>query len=105
MNRYCFLLILLLGLIASDADRKESQFFEPVQPPRPIQVMAHRGASGQAPENTRPALERAIEDGFEWAEIDLQLTRDGQHVLDNVLEDALAARKRRPASSGMPQGR
>jgi glycerophosphoryl diester phosphodiesterase len=43
--------------------------------------MAHRGASGQAPENTRPALRRAIEDGFEWAEVDLQRTKDGQYVL------------------------
>lgn len=88
MNRYCLLLLLLLGLVASGADRKEFQFFEPIQPPRPIQVMAHRGASGQATENTRPALQRAIEDGFEWAEIDLQLTRDGKHILyhDSKLE-------------------
>lgn len=51
-------------------------------------MIARRGASGQAPENTRLALQRAIEDGFEWAEIDLQLTRDGKHVLfhDNKLD-------------------
>jgi len=81
MKRFYLPLILLLGIVASGAGGREFQFFEPVQPPRPIQVMAHRGASGQAPENTRPALQRAIEDGFEWAEIDLQLTRDGKHVL------------------------
>src|SRR5690242_1008626 len=81
MKRYCFPLILLFCIVTPGAARKEFQFFEPIQPPRPIQVMAHRGASGQAPENTRPALQRAIEDGFEWAEIDLQLTRDGKHVL------------------------
>jgi glycerophosphoryl diester phosphodiesterase len=79
MNRLCILLVFLLGGFGAE-DRK-APFFEPIQPPRPIQVMAHRGASGQAPENTRPALQRAIEDGFEWAEIDLQLTRDGRHVL------------------------
>jgi len=84
MNKQCFLLILCLSLwlgsFAAVDDRKFS-FFEPIQPPRPIQVMAHRGASGQAPENTRRALQRAIEDGFEWAEIDLQLTQDGRHIL------------------------
>jgi len=43
--------------------------------------MVHRGAAGQAPENTRPALQRCIEDFFEWAEVDVRLTSDGQHVL------------------------
>jgi glycerophosphoryl diester phosphodiesterase len=43
--------------------------------------MAHRGAMMQAPENTAPALERCVEDGFEWMEIDLQLTKDGQHII------------------------
>src|SRR5512137_27360 len=57
------------------------QFFEPVQPPRPFQVMVHRGEAGQSPENTRPALQRCIEDGLEWAEVDVRLTQDGQHVL------------------------
>jgi glycerophosphoryl diester phosphodiesterase len=43
--------------------------------------MAHRGEAGQAPENTRPALARCIEDGLEWAEVDVRLTKDGHHVL------------------------
>ncbi len=43
--------------------------------------MAHRGASRQAPENTRAALTHCIEDGLEWAEVDLRLTKDGQHIL------------------------
>lgn len=61
----------------------EFSFFEPVQPPRPFQVMVHRGQSHQAPENTRPALQRCIEDGLEWAEVDVRLTRDGQHILSH----------------------
>ena len=40
-------------------------FFEPIQPPRLFQVMVHRGQATQAPENSRPALVRCIEDGFE----------------------------------------
>ncbi len=43
--------------------------------------MVHRGEARQAPGNTRPALQRCIDDGLEWAEIDLRLTQDGQHVL------------------------
>ena len=60
---------------------REFPFFEPIQPPRSLQVMAHRGEARQAPENTRPALVRCIEDGLEWAEVDVRLTRDGHHVL------------------------
>ena len=58
-------------------------FFEPVQPPRLFQVMVHRGQSHQSPENTRPTLQRCIEDGLEWTEVDVRLTRDGQHILSH----------------------
>jgi glycerophosphoryl diester phosphodiesterase len=60
---------------------RDFPFFEPLQPPRATQVMAHRGESGQAPENTGPALVRCVEDGLEWAEVDVRLTKDGHHVL------------------------
>ncbi|MGD9644757.1 MAG: glycerophosphodiester phosphodiesterase [Pirellulales bacterium] len=43
--------------------------------------MLHRGAMRQAPENTAPAIQHAIDDGLEWVEVDVRLTRDGQHVL------------------------
>jgi len=43
--------------------------------------IAHRGASGYAPENTRAAFERAIAMGADMIETDLQLTRDGALVL------------------------
>ena len=43
--------------------------------------MAHRGASGLAPENTISALELAIQYGAEYAEIDVHLTRDEVVVL------------------------
>ncbi|MFO0906986.1 MAG: glycerophosphodiester phosphodiesterase family protein [Isosphaeraceae bacterium] len=64
-------------------------FFEPVAPPRRVQVVAHRGAASVAPENTAQALEAAIADGFEWAEVDVRLTSDGRHVLfhDATLDD------------------
>lgn len=53
-------------------------FFEPIQPPRPFQVIAHRGEARQAPENTRPALLRCVEDGLEWVEVDVRFAKDGR---------------------------
>ncbi|MDB6059087.1 MAG: glpQ [Verrucomicrobiales bacterium] len=40
-------------------------------------VVAHRGASAYAPENTLPAYELAIKQGADYVEQDLQITRDG----------------------------
>ena len=40
--------------------------------------VAHRGASGLCPENTRLAFERAIALGVDLIELDVHLTRDGQ---------------------------
>jgi glycerophosphoryl diester phosphodiesterase len=43
-------------------------------------IIAHRGASGHAPENTFAAFERAVQLGSGFIETDLQLTRDAQFV-------------------------
>ncbi len=45
------------------------------------EIMAHRGASGRAPENTLAAIQAAIEDGADWVEIDVQETADGAVVV------------------------
>lgn len=42
-----------------------------------VQVTAHRGASGKAPENTLAAVEQAIADRTDWVEIDVQESKDG----------------------------
>ncbi|WP_307125947.1 glycerophosphodiester phosphodiesterase [Streptomyces sp. B1I3] len=47
---------------------------------RPIQVIAHRGASDDAPEHTLAAYRKAIEDGADALECDVRLTADGQLV-------------------------
>jgi len=44
-------------------------------------VIAHRGASGDCPENTLASLQHAADLGCRWVEFDCQLTRDGQIVL------------------------
>ncbi|RKX34023.1 MAG: hypothetical protein DRP71_08470 [Verrucomicrobia bacterium] len=47
------------------------------------QITAHRGSSHAAPENTLSALRQAIEDGADYAEIDVQTTADGAVVLQH----------------------
>ncbi len=51
-------------------------------------ILAHRGASGYAPENTLPAFELALEQGADGFELDVQLTRDDAVVVihDETLE-------------------
>lgn len=49
-------------------------------PPHPIAVVAHRGASEDAPEHTLAAYRRAIEDGADALECDVRLTADGHLV-------------------------
>lgn len=45
------------------------------------EIMAHRGASGSAPENTIAAIEAAIDSGAQWVEIDVQESADGEVVV------------------------
>jgi len=47
--------------------------------PRPL-VIAHRGASGERPEHTRSAYRLAVEQGADFIEPDLVITRDGHLV-------------------------
>lgn len=52
------------------------------------EVIAHRGASGYAPENTLAAVEAADRLDTTWVEVDVQRTADGELVLvhDTTLE-------------------
>src|SRR5262249_28320691 len=47
----------------------------------PVRVTAHRGDARAAPENTLSAMRKAIESGADYAEMDVQLTADGEAVL------------------------
>ena len=55
------------------------------QHPYPLLVIAHRGASGECPENTLAAFQRAIALGADMLECDVQCSRDGTVV---VMHDA-----------------
>jgi len=55
-------------------------------------VIAHRGASFDAPENTVAAIELAWKQGADGIELDFQLTRDGQVVCIHDADTARTAR-------------
>ena len=57
-----------------------SQPAMPTPSPSPV-VIAHRGASGERPEHTRAAYELAIDQGADFIEPDLVMTRDGHLVV------------------------
>ncbi|MDU9005663.1 glycerophosphodiester phosphodiesterase [Sedimentitalea todarodis] len=46
-----------------------------------VEIIAHRGAAGSRPENTLASMEKALEEGADWVEIDVQETADGQVVV------------------------
>ena len=46
-----------------------------------MQVEAHRGVSSEAPENTLPAIELAIKQGYHMVEVDPDVTKDHKIVL------------------------
>ena len=53
------------------------------------EIIAHRGANREAPENTIPAFERALAFGVAGIELDVHVTRDNVPVVhhDAVLPD------------------
>ncbi len=61
-------------------------------------VVAHRGASGHAPENTLAAVDAAAELEVEWVEVDVQRAGDGELVVihDNDLARTTDAPERYP---------
>jgi glycerophosphoryl diester phosphodiesterase len=75
-----------------------AQLVLPEQPRSPVKTerpnlnpftVAHRGAALHAPENTLEAIEKAIEFGFDWVEIDVRYTSDGVPIL---MHDAVVGR-------------
>nr|WP_263619038.1 glycerophosphodiester phosphodiesterase [Ruegeria profundi] len=49
---------------------------ERIQAPDRAEVIGHRGAAALRPENTMASVRKAIEDGADWVEIDVQETAD-----------------------------
>jgi len=64
-------------------------FLDSVIPGSCLEIIAHRGASHEAPENTVAAVRQAWKQSSDAVEIDIHLSRDGQIV---VMHDATAER-------------
>jgi glycerophosphoryl diester phosphodiesterase len=62
-----------------------------------VQVVAHRGASYDAPEHTFAAWDLALEHSADWIEQDLQMTRDGQLIV--LHDDSLDRTATGPSTS------
>ena len=72
--------VAVMAIIASLTLRKpvivERSPIETHRPNLEIMTIAHRGALKFAPENTLPAIEKAIELGFDYVEMDIKYTGD-----------------------------
>jgi glycerophosphoryl diester phosphodiesterase len=52
-----------------------------VQTADTVEIIGHRGAAGSRPENTIASVRKAIEDGADWIEIDVQETADAEVIV------------------------
>ena len=68
------LAMLLIGLVCF-------RWIEQIEYKSDALVIAHRGASMVAPENTLASIKKAVIDGADWVEIDVQETADGKVVV------------------------
>lgn len=73
----------LLGICALTLSAAPAAHAAPVEAGEsdPPLTVAHRGASGYAPENTLAAVDKADALGFDWVENDVQRTKDGKLVV------------------------
>jgi glycerophosphoryl diester phosphodiesterase len=74
------------ALLGTTAFLPASDAWAAVTGDRPA-VIAHRGASAYAPENTLAAVDKAAELGIRWVENDVQRTEDGELVV--IHDDSL----------------
>ena len=80
------------GSSLNSGARIETEFRQPA----PMLIIAHRGASGLAPEHTLASFELAVDIGVDYIEQDLQQTRDGVLVVlhDETLDRTARGPKR-----------
>jgi len=83
--------LFILGLLLSGC----ATTFHAGAPKNMVDVIAHRGASAYAPENTLAAFSKAMEQKADWFELDVHLTKDGQVVVihDGSLERVAGIKK------------
>ncbi|GEN27140.1 glycerophosphoryl diester phosphodiesterase [Halovibrio variabilis] len=79
---------LFAGAAATPAMSDTSPLEQQLKDLQSFQVIAHRGASGHAPESTMAAYELAHEWEVDYLELDVQITSDGELVVfhDDTIE-------------------
>ncbi len=92
-SKWVSMILLLMGSTVGSAIGDRMSGSEPIKRTFsagkvPVTVIAHRGFSGIAPENTMIAFKKAIEVGSDMIELDVRLSRDGEVVVlhDETLE-------------------
>lgn len=73
--------ILSVGVSAAWQAQRSGSLEPALSSDKKLVVTAHRGGAFTAPENTLAAFERAIEQGADWIELDVQQTADGVLVV------------------------
>ncbi len=48
-----------------------------------VELIAHRGGGDLGAENTLEGIEKAINEGVDWTEIDVQRTKDGKYIINH----------------------
>ena len=89
MKKIIFIQLILLSalvVVQSCTSKKPVTFLQPVQPPYAIQIIADHGLTSIAPENTKPAVQAAIDIGIPWVKLDIRMTKDGNLVVLNETE-------------------
>ena len=71
----------LLGFAALASAAGGLALLAEVQTTDAVEIIAHRGAAGTRPENTMASVRKAIEDGADWIEIDVQESADGEVIV------------------------
>lgn len=84
MKRLAYLAPVLLILVALAFAGRARDARPPLPTHRPnldIKLCAHRGVKMYAPENTLPAIQKAIDMGYSYVELDVRFSRDGVPML------------------------
>ena len=91
MDRREKILLLLLSVVACEGPGLSAPLAS-----HTVAIIAHRGASGLAPEHTIAAYDKAVELGADYLELDVQRSKDGALV---IIHDAKLDRTARGPSS------
>lgn len=78
---FVVLLTMTTALTTAAVDSRPATIQAFMEIDSPTRVIAHRGFSGRAPENTLVAIRRAIDAGADMVEVDVTMTRDGHVIL------------------------